>query len=87
MRTRVKFRPDRLGLVDGAAGMVAHRTPELDSARGALPKYNLDCPACFGVEAANHVLLHCPRAQGRAPGCGMRSSPRIIQQQRGRSRR
>ena len=62
--TRVKFRRYRLGLIDGAAKIVARRTPMFDSAKAALPAGILNCPACGGVETANHVLLHCHRTQG-----------------------
>ena len=62
--TRVKFRRYRLGLIDGAAKIVARRTPMFDSAKAALPAGVLNCPACGGVETANHVLLHCHRTQG-----------------------
>ena len=73
---RVKFRRYRLGrrLIDGAAAarMVTRRTPEFDSAEAAaaLPMGALNCPgpACGGVEAANHALLHCPRTLGPGPG-------------------
>ena len=62
--TRVKFRRYRLGLIDGAARMVARRTPRCGSVKAALPEGILDCPTCGGVETANHVLLHCHRTQG-----------------------
>ena len=60
--TGVKFRRC-LGLIDGAAKMVARRTPKFDSVKAALPAGILNCPACGGVETANHVLLHCHRTQ------------------------
>ena len=62
--TRVKFRRYRLGLIDGAAKMVARRTPKFESAKAALLAGILNCPACGGVETADHVLLHCHRTQG-----------------------
>ena len=62
--TRVKFRRYRLGLIDGAAKMVARRTLKFESAKAALPAGILHCPACGGVETANHALLHCHRTQG-----------------------
>ena len=63
--TRVKFRRYRLGLIDGAAKMVARRTPKFDSVKATLLAGILNCPACGGVETANHVLLHghCQRTQ------------------------
>ena len=57
--TRVKFRRSRLGLIDGAAKMVARQTPKFGSVKAALPEGLLNCPTCGGVETANHVLLHC----------------------------
>ena len=62
--TRVKFRRYRLGLIDGAAKMVARRTPKFESVKAALPEGILNCPTCGGIETANHVLLHCHRTQG-----------------------
>ena len=64
--TRVKFRCCRLGLIDGAAKLVARRrrTPKFDSAKAALPVGILNCPACGGVGTANHALLHCHRTRG-----------------------
>ena len=61
---RVKFRRYRLGLIDGAAKMVARRTPKFDSVKAALPAGILNCPTCGGVETANHALRHCHRTQG-----------------------
>ena len=62
--TRVKFRRYRLGLIDGAAKMVARRTPKFDSAKAALPAGILNCPTCGGVETANHVIVACAAAAG-----------------------
>ena len=62
--TRVRFRRYRLGLVDGAAQMVARRTHRFESVRQDLPGTVLDCPHCEVMESGNHVVLHCPRTQG-----------------------
>ena len=63
MRTRVRFRRYRLGLLDGAAQMVAIRTHRLESVRKDLPSDVPDCPHCGVLESGNHVVLHCPRTQ------------------------
>ena len=44
--TRVRFRRCRLGLLYGAAQMVARRTHSFESARQDLPNNALDCPQC-----------------------------------------
>lgn len=62
--TRVRFRRYRLGLLDGAAQMVAIRTHRLESVRKDLPSDVPDCPHCGVLESGNHVVLHCPRTQG-----------------------
>ena len=59
--TRVQFRRYRLGLIDGAAKMVARRTPKFDSVEAALPAGILNCPACGGVETANHSAIYLIR--------------------------
>ena len=58
--TQVRFRRYRLGLLDGAAQMVARRTHKFESARQDLPSDVLDCPHCGVLESGNHVVLHCP---------------------------
>ena len=62
--TRVRFRRYRLGLMDGAAQMVARRTHRFESVRKDLPGDVLDCPHCGVMESGNHVVLHCPQTQG-----------------------
>ena len=62
--TWVRFRRYRLGLVDGAARIMARRTHRSESVRQDLPNNVLDCPRCGVMESGNHVVLHCPRTRG-----------------------